>query len=153
MMEFSVRSIATVYNARTDVVDDGWAAIPSEVRLNDEMPAECFDGIEDFSHVEIVYVFHKATGSRPVVGAGHPRENLACPKVGIYAQRKKARPNFIGCTIAKLVRREGRSLFVERLDAIDGTPVLDIKPVMREFLPDGDVRQPRWSEELMRGYW
>lgn len=152
-MEYIVKSVATVYNARRDAIDDGWSAVPSEIRLNDEMPIECLDGIDEFSHVEIVYVFHKAIGSQPVVGSEHPRENPAWPKVGIYSQRKKARPNFIGCTVAKLVRREGRSLFVERLDAIDGTPVLDIKPVMREFLPEGEVRQPPWSNELMRNYW
>lgn len=152
-MEFIVKSIATVHNSRVDPVDDGWAAVPSEIRLKDGLPAECLDGIEEFSHVEIVYVFHKAVVSKPVLGAEHPRENTAWPRVGIYAQRKKSRPNFIGCTIVKLVRREGRSLFVEHLDAIDGTPVLDIKPVMREFLPGGDVRQPAWAEELMRNYW
>ncbi|NUM53569.1 MAG: SAM-dependent methyltransferase [Candidatus Hydrogenedentes bacterium] len=152
-MNFTVRTIGMVYNSRKDVVDDGWAMIPSQIRLNDELPDESLNGIEEFSHIEIVYIFHKALESNPVLGAEHPRENANWPKVGIYAQRKKARPNFIGCTIAKLIRREGRNLFVERLDAIDGTPVLDIKPVMREFLPDGEVRQPQWAEELMRNYW
>jgi tRNA (Thr-GGU) A37 N-methylase len=51
------------------------------------------------------------------------------------------------------VRVDGRSLHVAELDAIDGTPVLDIKPVMVEFLPRGAVRQPPWSHELMRRYW
>jgi tRNA-Thr(GGU) m(6)t(6)A37 methyltransferase TsaA len=152
-MEFTVKSVATICNSRVDPIDDGWAAIPSEIRFNADLPAECLDGIEEFSHVEVVYLFHKSVGSNPVLGAEHPRENTAWPKVGIYAQRKKSRPNFVGCTIVKLVRREGRSLFVERLDAIDGTPVLDIKPVMREFLPEGEVKQPAWSEELMRNYW
>lgn len=152
-MEFTVRSIATVHNARHEPIDDGWAAIPSEIRMDENLPMECLDGIEEFSHAEIVYVFHKAAGLKPVSGTEHPRENPAWPKVGIYAQRKKARPNFIGCTMVRVVRREGRSLFVERLDAIDGTPVLDLKPVMRELLPEGTVRQPRWSEELMRNYW
>lgn len=152
-MEFQVTSIGTVHNSRREIVDDNWASVPSEVRLHDSLPLECLDGIESFSHVEIVYGFHKALCSRPMMGADHPRENPAWPRVGIYAQRKKARPNFIGCTIARLVRREGRSLFVERLDAIDGTPVLDIKPVMREFLPNGNVRQPDWCDDLMRKYW
>ncbi|HRK34773.1 MAG TPA: TrmO family methyltransferase [Candidatus Hydrogenedentes bacterium] len=152
-MQFMIESIATVHNARTDAVDDGWDAISSEILLHEHMPEACFDGIEGFSHLEIVYVFHKTVGSAPVLGAEHPRENLAWPQVGIYAQRKRARPNFIGCTMVRLVRRQGRSLFVERLDAIDGTPVIDIKPVMREFLPAEEVRQPTWAGELMRGYW
>ena len=152
-MEFSMRAIGVVHNTRRDVIDDEWGAIVSEIRLDGSIPAKCLDGIEEFSHAEIVYVFHRAIGLTPVLGAEHPRENPDWPKVGIYAQRKKARPNFIGCTIARVLRREGRSLFVERFDAIDGTPVLDIKPVMREFLPAGEVRQPRWADELMRNYW
>ena len=73
--------------------------------------------------------------------------------MGIFAQRGKARPNRIGSTIVRVVRREGRVLHVAELDAVDGTPVLDIKPVMREFLPREEVRQPRWSRELMQRYW
>jgi tRNA (Thr-GGU) A37 N-methylase len=152
-MEFSVRTIATVHNSRPDPIDDGWGAVGSEVRLEPDIPAECLDGIEAFSHVEIVYIFHRCWGSAPVLGSERPRENPAWSKVGIFAQRKKSRLNFIGCTVAKLARRCGRSLIVERLDAIDGTPVIDIKPVMREFLPEGDVRQPVWAEGLMRNYW
>lgn len=153
MTQFTVTAIGRVHNERKTVDDDNWLTYPSEVRLNDDLPIECLDGIDAYSHVEIVYVFHKALGTAPVAGAEHPRENPAWPKVGIYAQRKKARPNFLGCTIATLLRRDGHSLFVERLDAIDGTPVLDIKPVLREFLPYGALRQPPWADEIMRNYW
>jgi tRNA (Thr-GGU) A37 N-methylase len=73
--------------------------------------------------------------------------------VGILAQRGKNRPNRIGLTTCEIVGRNEASLRVRGLDAIDGTPVLDIKPVMREFLPRGEVRQPEWATELMRGYW
>ena len=73
-------------------------------------------------------------------GARHPRNRRDGPLVGILAQRGKNRPNRLGLTTCGI-------------DAIDGTPVLDIKPVMAEFLPRGDVRQPDWSRELMSGYW
>jgi tRNA (Thr-GGU) A37 N-methylase len=73
--------------------------------------------------------------------------------VGIFAQRGKGRPNRLGATIVEIVNRAGRVLTVTGLDAIDGTPVLDIKPVMAEFLPRNPVRQPKWSHELMRSYW
>jgi tRNA (Thr-GGU) A37 N-methylase len=73
--------------------------------------------------------------------------------VGIFAQRGKGRPNRLGVTIVEVIRREGRALTVAGLDAIDGSPVLDIKPVMAEFLPRTPVRQPEWSRELMRNYW
>ena len=75
------------------------------------------------------------------------------PAVGIFAQRAKARPNRIGATIVRILGRDGGRLRVEGLDAIDGTPVLDIKPVLAEFLPSGPVRQPEWTRELMRDYW
>ncbi len=81
------------------------------------------------------------------------RNNPEWPAVGIFAQRGKNRPNRIGSTICRIIRREGRTLVVSELDAIDGTPVLDIKPVMQEFLPRHEVRQPHWSRELMRLYW
>ena len=88
-----------------------------------------------------------------VSGARHPRGNPAWPRIGIFAQRGKARPNRIGSTIVRIVERAGASLVVAELDAIDGTPVLDIKPVMREFLPRAEVAQPDWASELMREYW
>jgi tRNA (adenine37-N6)-methyltransferase len=72
---------------------------------------------------------------------------------GHFAQRGKNRPNRIGSTICCVVRVAGAKLFVSELDAINGTPVLDIKPVMVEFLPRQDVRQPAWSRQLMRDYW
>lgn len=73
--------------------------------------------------------------------------------VGIFAQRAKARPNRLGATIVEIIRCEGNVLIVKGFDAIDGTPVLDIKPVLAEFLPRSPVRQPEWSHELMRDYW
>ena len=73
--------------------------------------------------------------------------------MGIFAQRAKDRPNRLGSTVVEIVKRDDRVLTVAGLDAVDGTPVLDIKPVMAEFLPRGEVRQPAWSHELMRQHW
>jgi tRNA (Thr-GGU) A37 N-methylase len=75
------------------------------------------------------------------------------PLVGILAQRAKMRPNRLGVTSCRLVGVEGLTVRVAGLDAIDGTPVLDLKPVMNEFLPRGGITQPAWATELMRGYW
>ena len=55
--------------------------------------------------------------------------------------------------MCRLLRVAGAKLWVAELDAIDGTPVLDVKPVMSEFLPRDLVRQPGWSHEPMRAYW
>ena len=86
-------------------------------------------------------------------GARHPRGRTDWPKVGILAQRGKGRPNRIGVTACRLISVDGLRLKVMGLDAIDGTPVLDIKPVMKGFLPRGAVKEPEWAAELMKGYW
>jgi len=85
--------------------------------------------------------------------ARHPRNNPYWPKVGIFAQRGKNRPNQIGATICRLLKVEGRSLYLEGLDAVDATPVLDVKPWVAEFAPRGSTCQPSWITELMKGYW
>jgi tRNA-Thr(GGU) m(6)t(6)A37 methyltransferase TsaA len=124
----------------------------SEIELLPGIPPESLNGIEAFSHLEIIFSFNESDKSK-IVFNGHPRGNVNWPEVGIFAQRKKDRPNAIGLTIVELQERKGSSLFVKNLDAINGTPILDIKPVMKEFLPQGEVKQPSWSTELMQLYW
>ena len=151
-MDIVLQQVATVKNKRTDLSDDYWGSIISEIELLPHIPAKAFNGIEEFSHLEIVFYFDKADKSKAVFFS-HPRGNINWPEVGIYAQRKRDRPNGIGITIAELVKREGNKIWVKYLDAIDGTPIVDIKPVMKEFLPAGEIRQPKWSVELMQKYW
>jgi tRNA (Thr-GGU) A37 N-methylase len=117
------------------------------------MSEESLVGIDDFSHVEVLYFFHRVEDQEIEYASRHPRGNRAWPRVGVFAQRGKGRPNRLGSTIARVSKRSGRSLHVVGLDAVDGTPVLDLKPVMREFLPRETVRQPEWATELMRDYW
>lgn len=85
--------------------------------------------------------------------ARHPRNNPDWPKVGIFAQRGKNRPNQVGTSVCKIVKVDGLLLHLEGLDAVDGTPVLDIKPWVQEFAPRGSVFQPLWITELMSRYW
>ena len=101
----------------------------------------------------MIHQFHRVADSAIERAARHPRGNPNWPRVGIFAQRAKDRPNRLGATIVEIKGRQGRVLTVAGLDAIDGTPVLDIKPVMAEFLPRSPVRQPDWSRELMKNYW
>lgn len=149
----SLRPIGVVASRRGDLRDDFWGDVVAEVELSAAFPPESLDGLEDFSHAEIIYLFDRVAPENVVIGARHPRNNPAWPKVGIFAQRAKARPNRLGSTVVRIVRREGRRLHVLGLDAVDGTPVLDIKPVMAEFLPREPVCQPEWSRELMRDHW
>jgi tRNA-Thr(GGU) m(6)t(6)A37 methyltransferase TsaA len=151
MDEMTITPVAFVKNTRKEPVDDCWGGMLSEIELIDGLPGDALDGIDAFSHLEILYYFHRSVST--VTGSEHPRENRAWPKVGIFAQRKKDRPNHLGTTFVNLVRREGRKLVVANLDAVDGTPVIDIKPVMAEFMPKGTIEQPPWATELMAGYW
>lgn len=148
-----ISEIGWVHCPRTDPDDDGWDAFSTCITLDPtHFTSDCLLGIEAFSHLEILYRFHRAQDPEQFA-ARHPRGRTDWPKVGIFAQRAKDRPNRIGATICTLVRVEGLNLHVRGLDAIDGTPVLDIKPVMTEFLPRTPVRQPDWATELMREYW
>lgn len=152
-MTIAVTPIARVSSQRTEIRDDHWGDVESRFELSSEFDEEAWAGIEDFSHVEVVYFFDRVDEACVEGGARHPRGNSAWPRVGIFAQRGKDRPNRLGISVAELVRREGRVLWVRGLDAIDGTPVIDVKPVMEEFLPRGAVRQPAWSRELMARFW
>jgi len=155
MTSITIHPIAYVQNSRRDMRDDHWGGVLSRITLGPDVPPEALDGIEQFSHVEIVFHFHKLDDVSIARNAStsHPRNNPAWPQVGIFAQRKKRRPNGLGLTIARVEKREGPNLFVSELDAEDGSPVFDIKPVMREFLPQAEVVQPTWCAELMKTYW
>jgi tRNA-Thr(GGU) m(6)t(6)A37 methyltransferase TsaA len=151
-MEIKLKPIAFVKNFRTTPTDDFWGEVVSEIELADEIPTEALNGISDFSHLEIVYYFDKVVVD-DIVFTGHPRGNPRYPSVGIFAQRKKDRPNAIGLCTVELIEHAGRIIIVRNLDAIDGTPVLDIKPVFREFQPKGEIMQPVWVSDLMKNYW
>lgn len=149
----TLQPIGVVRNARQVVEDDNWGGLVSEIEIAEPIGAEGLDGIADFSHAEIIFYFHQVEEPKIVTGARHPRNNPNWPKVGILAQRGKNRPNRLGLATVKILKREGNRLYVEGLDAIDGTPVLDIKPTMQEFLPREVVRQPAWATEIMQNYW
>lgn len=152
-MEEGIRAIGHVTGSRTDRRDDGWADETATIVLTDEFDDESLLGLDGFSHVEVVFRFHGVGDHEVTVGARHPRNNRSWPRVGIFAQRASKRPNRLGVTVCELLGVEGRRIRVRGLDAIDGTPVLDVKPVMRAFLPRGEVSEPDWVGELMAGYW
>jgi len=145
--------IGFVRASRIDPQDDFWGGAESSIVLTDAVEPDALLGLEGFSHAEIIYSLDQVDPGGVVRGARHPRSNPDWPRVGIFAQRAKNRPNLIGATIVKIVACQGRTLRVLELDAIDHTPVLDIKPVMQEFLPREPVVQHQWSHEMMREYW
>jgi tRNA (adenine37-N6)-methyltransferase len=152
-MDLAIAPIGFVRGGRVAPIDDNWDGERARIELVEGFTPEALFGLTDFSHAEIIFHFDQVPQSKIETGARHPRGNKDWPLVGIFAQRGKNRPNRIGLCTCKVLSVSGTTLEVEGLDAIDGTPVLDIKPVMAEFLPRGDVRQPEWSSELMKDYW
>ena len=149
---FEIRPVGYVSSSREQPEDDDWDAETASITLVEPFDSRALMGLDSFSHCVVVYVFDKAAwdGSRL---SRHPRGNPDWPEVGIFAQRAKDRPNRIGVTVCRVLAVEGTTLRVSGLDAIDGTPVVDIKPWMEEFGTRGVVSQPAWATELMRGYW
>lgn len=152
-MQYMIQPVATVSNSRKTIKDDLWGEIISTIELSENLHEESLKGIEDFSHLEIIFYFDQVSDDQIQYEARHPRNNQNYPKVGIFAQRGKNRPNKIGITMVELVEVKQRTLIVKGLDAIDGTPIIDMKPVMKEFLPKGVIKQPAWSTDLMKAYW
>lgn len=145
--------VGVVRSSRDAVVDDDWDREVVWVEVDERFGAESLTGLSEFSHVEIVYLMDRVDEAKVISGARHPRNNTAWPAVGIFAQRAKNRPNRIGTTVCRVLKVDGRNLRVEGLDAVNGSPVLDIKPWVKEFGPRGEVHQPTWITELMSHYW
>ncbi len=149
----NMKPVAYVRNSRETTEDDYWGEVISSIELADGYTEQSLVGIEGFSHVEVIFYFDKVKDSNIEIEARHPRNNKAYPKVGIFAQRGKNRPNKIGLTTVELIKREGKKIYVKGLDAINGTPVLDLKPVMKEFTQHREIKQPLWVSDLMKNYW
>lgn len=154
MTSFTLTPIGHVDGGRDQAIDDDWGASRASIRLDpDRFTSEALLGLDGFSHAEVIFLFDRVGEDEITTSARHPRGNPDWPRVGIFAQRGKNRPNRLGVTICRIVAVDGLTLEVEGLDAIDGTPVLDIKPVMAGFLPRGAVREPDWARAIMAGYW
>jgi len=149
---FEMRAVAVVHSSRTEATDDGWDDETATITLLEPFTTEALRGLDSFSHIEVVYLFHHVDPERAVPQSRRPRGNTWWPQVGVFAQRAKNRPNRIGISTCQLIAIDDVTLRVHGLDAIDGTPVLDIKPYLVEFAPHSPVTQPLWSHELMAEY-
>ena len=148
-----VRPIGRVLSNITEPLDDVWGNVKSVIEVDGgKFSTDSLSGLDEFSHVQIVFYFHKIDSQHILTGVGHPRNRRDWPSVGVFAQRTKYRPNRIGVSTFRLVSVDGLRVTVCDLDAIDGTPVLDIKPYFAEFGPRGEIRQPSWATELMKAY-
>ncbi len=146
--------IGRVAGGRREATKDGWGPNRCSLVLDPgRFGPEARAGVEALSHLEVLFHFHVAADEPQETGARHPRGRTDWPSVGIFAQRGRMRPNRIGASFCRVLGVRGLEVEVEGLDAVDGTPVLDIKPVWAEYLPRGELRQPDWSHELMANYW
>ena len=151
-MDATLRPIAWVRSTRLETIDDSWGAETSRIVLDDNVPTEAIAGIETFSHLDVIAVADQASDVPPGPWSRHPRGNPHWPAVGIFAQRNKDRPNRLLLTSVRLVEVRDRQLLVSGLDLIDGTPIVDIKPVFRWTTAHGDITAPSWSDELGENY-
>ena len=153
-MSFVLEAVGHVRGGRTEAIDDDWGSSRACIELDGErFTAASLAGLMDFSHAEIIFLFDRVDENEIEYGARDPRGRSDWPLVGIFAQRGRNRPNRLGSCVCRIVAVDGLHLDVEGLDAIDGTPVLDIKPVLTGFLPRGEVREPGWAAEIMKDYW
>ena len=123
----------------------------SEIVLTDEMTA-LLDGIEDFSHVIVIYWGHEITDVARKLQKVHPAGLENYPLKGIFSTCSPARPNPLLVTVARLIKRDRNSLIVSGLDAIDNSPVLDIKPYVLSMFPHEDVVIPEWMNMLINNF-
>ncbi len=116
--------------------------IASEIEIDPSL-TEALDGLEDFSHIIVLYWMHRANSERLSLKV-HPMGRKDAPVQGIFAVRTPNRPNRIGKTTVRLLERRGNILRVQGLDALDGSPVLDIKPYLPGYDSKDNARVPSW---------
>ena len=148
-MEFE--PIGVVRSPAREAIDEGWGKVASEIHLREEL-APGLRGLQEYSHLLVLFYMHQAEYSPEKHLVRHLRDDLELPLTGIFAQRARHRPNPIGVTAVKLEGVEGNVVRVRGLDAIDGTPVLDIKPYYPVFDRVDDATVPAWVARLMEGY-
>ena len=147
MKQIILKPIGIVSSEVKGPMSGGWQEVTSEIVIEEGL-SESLEGLEEFSHIIVVYWMHQVpTAGRPPSKV-HPRGRADLPLVGLFATRAPYRPNPLGVSVARLVERRGNILTVEGLDAIDGTPVIDIKPYMPHYDGPPDVRVPDWVTKL-----
>ena len=143
--------IGFVLSQAKEKTDHHWGSVRAQIVLHDDL-ADGLQGLEDFSHVIIVYHLHEARFVKERHLIRHPQDRADMPKIGIFSQRAKDRPNSIGITTVKLISVNQNILHVQGLDAIEGTPVLDIKPYYPQYDLKEEARVPQWVNRLMENY-
>lgn len=150
--EFTISSIGSVKCAVNTMSEGGWGKIDSEIHL-DAKYAPGLQGLAGFSHILVIFLLDRSQDfdiNKQLLRKPRGMEDL--DPVGVFAQRTKYRPNPLAVTAVKLLGIDGNIMKVRGLDALDGTPVLDIKPYMPPFDRMEDVMMPPWVSHFIEGY-
>ncbi|GAB3943694.1 SAM-dependent methyltransferase [Kribbella albertanoniae] len=150
----TLEPLAQVIGGRTQPTDDYWGGTQAILRIDGKrFDEQALIGLDAFSHLEVVFFFHLTDRTDLPLAARSARDNPDWPKVGPFGHRNMRRLNWLGVSRCRLIGIEGLDLHVEDLDAVDGTPVLDIKPWFHEFGPRSETHQPAWTTEMLADYY
>ena len=147
MTEIVLKPIGIVRSEVKEHKRGGWQDVTSEIVIDEEW-TEHLDGLDEFSHIMVVFWMHLVPRENRPPMRIHPRGRDDLPLVGLFATRAPYRPNPIGVSVVKLLHRHDNILTVAGLDAIDGTPVLDIKSYMTPVDKPEDIRMPDWVSKI-----
>ncbi|MCM2388782.1 SAM-dependent methyltransferase [Streptomyces albipurpureus] len=150
---YEIRPIATVIGGHTEVADDYQGGVEALIRLHAEYPDETLRGLADFSHLVVTWHFHLATPQDVALHVRSPRNNPQWPATGTFAHRNHRRPNQLATSFPRVLGVHGRDIHVTDLDAVDGTPILDLAPYFPAMGPQGAIHTPTWVPEMLPDYW
>ena len=151
MNKIKLEPIGYVLSSVNERMDENWGEIKSKIILNSEYTGALL-GLEKFSHAIIVTYLHQAKYEKEKHLQRRPRNLETMPKVGIFSQRAKDRPNPIGITAVEIITVGDDYLEIKGLDAINETPILDIKPYYPHYDKIDSPKVPEWVDRLMKNY-
>lgn len=147
---FEFTPVGYVVSPIEDIAYDNWEEVISTITLLPEYQPG-LEGLGQFSHAFILTYLDQAKYQPEIHLQKHPLGRTTLPLIGVFARRAKERPNPIGLTVVKLARVGTHDLEVQGLDAVNGTPVLDIKPYMPRYDSVENAVIPQWVQKLMNG--
>lgn len=143
-----LKPIGIVRNGVREPRMEGWEGLLSDIIIRKNL-TDALDGIEGYSHVIVLFHLHKVPDEQRGRTQCHPRGDPRYPLQGVFATRTQNRPNPVGISVVKLVKRRRNVLRVQGLDAINATPVLDIKPYIPNYDAPPDARVPDWVSQAL----
>ncbi|MFJ2217680.1 TrmO family methyltransferase [Streptomyces sp. NPDC101062] len=153
-MVLEIKPIGEVVAGRRDVADDYWGGVESVIQLDEAaFPLDAVQGLDEFSHLVVVWHFDQASPADVEYHARSPRGNLRWPATGTFAHRNHRRPNQLAQSFPRLLKIDGLRLHVTDLDAVVGTKVYDLSPYFEEMGPRGPILEPAWPGEMLLHYW